>query len=417
MNSTETEAIKGSLPSLSMKILGSVLLTMIMSVNLAHGGAVEDEGTSAGKENQKSKLMSLPYLLGYNPAPAKTGVTVYDRKRAGTGVNLMVTGGANPAVLMDMEGNILHGWTLEEENHIRRAHLFPNGDLLAILGKGRLVKLDKDSKQIWYRKGGYHHDLEVAKNGDIYVLREGARTAPAEGKKIIWNLPDEFMDNFITVLTPDGEVKLNYSIFDCIFTSDYQSLLRDKAMGPSKGDILHANTIELVKKDSRHHFPPFREDAILVSFRHLDTIAIIDPVSRKVTWAASGMWTHQHQPTILADGKVLLFDNQGENGMSRVMEFDPATQEIGWAYRGTEENGFYSEVLGSQQRLPNGNTLITESCAGRVFEVTPENEIVWEYLNPQRAGPENDLIGVIYEMIRLNPDDFYFLAEENDPSL
>jgi hypothetical protein len=35
-------------------------------------------------------------------------------------------------------------------------------------------------------------------------------------------------------------------------------------------------------------------------------------------------------------------------------------------------------------RLPNGNTLIVESDAGRAFEVTAEGEIVWEFLNPDR---------------------------------
>ena len=43
---------------------------------------------------------------------------------------------------------------------------------------------------------------------------------------------------------------------------------------------------------------------------------------------------------------------------------------------------FYSTFVSSAQRLPNGNTLITEGVVGRVFEVTPGNEIVWEYLNP-----------------------------------
>jgi hypothetical protein len=34
------------------------------------------------------------------------------------------------------------------------------------------------------------------------------------------------------------------------------------------------------------------------------------------------------------------------------------------------------------QRLPNGNTLITEGADGRVFEVTTGGDIVWEYVSP-----------------------------------
>ena len=33
----------------------------------------------------------------------------------------------------------------------------------------------------------------------------------------------------------------------------------------------------------------------------------------------------------------------------------------------------------------NGNTLISESTAGRILEVTPEGSVVWEYVNPLRT--------------------------------
>jgi len=37
-------------------------------------------------------------------------------------------------------------------------------------------------------------------------------------------------------------------------------------------------------------------------------------------------------------------------------------------------------MMSSTQRLVNGNTFICESNTGRVFEVTKEGEIVWEYI-------------------------------------
>jgi len=43
--------------------------------------------------------------------------------------------------------------------------------------------------------------------------------------------------------------------------------------------------------------------------------------------------------------------------------------------------------MGYAQRLPNGNTLITESSFGRFFEVTKQGEIVWEYVNPFFGKP------------------------------
>ena len=107
---------------------------------------------------------------------------------------------------------------------------------------------------------------------------------------------------------------------------------------------------------------------------------------------------------LLDNGNILLFDNKGHNGMSKVIEIDPFTQEIVWAYEGTAENGFYSKVSGRNQRLPNGNTLITEANSGRAFEVTPDGKIVWEFYNPARAGKNNELIATLFHCWRLGPD-------------
>ena len=51
------------------------------------------------------------------------------------------------------------------------------------------------------------------------------------------------------------------------------------------------------------------------------------------------------------------------------------------------------------------NTLITETDRGRAFEVTPEKEIVWEFHNPYRFGPKDELVAIVPEMVRL-PADF-----------
>ena len=361
------------------------------------------------EEEILDELLTLPYLRGYNPTPSETGVTVHDRDRTGTGVNLVVLDGPTPVMVMDLDGEVLHEWTIEGETHARRVHLFPDGDLLAILEKGKMVKLDKNSREIWRRGGGFHHDLEVTGDGEIYVIRDQLKKISPSEQRLLRNQYQKIIDNFITLLTPDGKTKEEFSLFDAIVSSDYTALLQGRLFTCPKGDILHTNTIELIKEGPGNSFPPFREGHILVSFRHLHAIAVIDPELRKVTWAASGMWAYQHQPTILDNGNVLIFDNQEKGRMSRILEFDPATREIAWAYRGTGENGFFSEVLGSQQRLPNGNTLITESCDGRVFEVAPDGEIVWEYVNPRQAGEKGDLVGIIYEMLRLDPGELEFL--------
>lgn len=61
---------------------------------------------------------------------------------------------------------------------------------------------------------------------------------------------------------------------------------------------------------------------------------------------------------------------------------------------------FYSGYISSAQRLPNGNTLITEGADGRIFEVTRRYEIVWEFVSPDLYGKKHN-INRIYRAYRV----------------
>ena len=127
-------------------------------------------------------------------------------------------------------------------------------------------------------------------------------------------------------------------------------------------------------------------------------------------WALSGQWLRQHQPTLLANGRILLLDNQGHRGMSKVIEIDPFTQEIAWSYQGDADNPFSTRTGGSVQRLPNGNTLVTESDSGRAFEVTAQRRVVWIYHNGARAGAHGEFVANLCEVVRLPVDFFAWLS-------
>ena len=158
---------------------------------------------------------------------------------------------------------------------------------------------------------------------------------------------------------------------------------------------------------------------VLLSFREIDTIAILDLDEEQIVWALRGPWLAQHDPDILANGDILLFDNLGNFlddegddaqdgvGRSRILQLDPETLEVTWEYEGTDFAPFESDVRASQQRLTNGNTLITEETGGRLLEVTPGGEIVWEYYNPVRAegrGEDGgDLIPIVSWAERVDP--------------
>ena len=121
-------------------------------------------------------------------------------------------------------------------------------------------------------------------------------------------------------------------------------------------------------------------------------MGIVDRTTGAFKWKwGPGQISHQHQPTYLENGRILLFDNGSHRrapstNYSRVIEVDPATNEIAWEYRGDPPISFYSYQISGAQRLPNGNTLICEGAPGRLFEVTPNHQIVWEYINPFFAG-------------------------------
>jgi hypothetical protein len=107
-------------------------------------------------------------------------------------------------------------------------------------------------------------------------------------------------------------------------------------------------------------------------------------------------------------GNILIFDNGGWAGYgapnpasadgvknawrdySRILEINPVTLDIEWRYspyeadlpQPTDSYRFYSPYISNMQRLENGNTLINEGSNGRIFEVTRNHEIVWEYVSP-----------------------------------
>jgi hypothetical protein len=170
------------------------------------------------------------------------------------------------------------------------------------------------------------------------------------------------------------------------------------------GDLFHTNSLEVLHGPMGDRSPFFRQGNLLLSILTLDTIAIVDSETERVVWNLTGKWRAQHDPTALPGGHVMVFDNNVGGDFSRVVEIDPLTQEVVWSYEGTSERPFYSKTCGTSQRLSNGNTLITESDAGRAFEVTPSKEIVWEFINTRRAGENAEYIALLPEVVRLPPD-------------
>ena len=127
----------------------------------------------------------------------------------------------------------------------------------------------------------------------------------------------------------------------------------------------------------------------------------MDLATGRLRWSwGPGELSKQHHPSLLADGRILMFDNGVRRGYSRVIELEARTGKIVWEYVGDPKESFYSAARGACQRLGNGNTLITESDKGHVFEVTRAGEIVWDFYWPY-VVVETQEREIVYRMMRL----------------
>ena len=83
------------------------------------------------------------------------------------------------------------------------------------------------------------------------------------------------------------------------------------------GDYLHTNSIEYLDGTTAQKLPEAKEGRLLLSFREIGTLAIFDPGTGEIVWTMRGPWLRQHDPDLLANGNILLFDNQGNLGPGR----------------------------------------------------------------------------------------------------
>jgi hypothetical protein len=289
-----------------------------------------------------------------------------------------------------------------------------------------------------------HHDYQRQGNPVGYYvpgmdpLVEGGKTLIVCHKNVdnpaITQHP--LLDDSIIEVNWDGDIVwewLCHEHFEAYeFTEDAKNTLcRHPNLRASGGDWMHINSASYLGPnkwydagDSRFH-----PDNIIWDGRNTNIIAITEKATGEIIWKIGpdyntstalkklGWIIGQHHAHMVprglpGEGNILVFDNGGWAGYgvsnpgcptgdknairdySRVLEFDPTTLEIIWQYGPAEAglvqpmdaNRFYSPFISSAQRLPNGNTLICEGSGGRLIEVTPDHDIVWEYINPYISG-------------------------------
>jgi hypothetical protein len=272
-------------------------------------------------------------------------------------------------MIIDMNSRIVHVWP--EVRAVGRARLNKDGSL-AVIGTDNLVKeYSWDGKLRWvFRLAAEedfpHHDLIRLDDGNYLLLARdrtnftGYLQEVDRRGRVVWEWRSlEHIDGFPTW---DHERK----------------------------DPTHLNSIHELPRN--RHFDGgderFRPGNILVSARHLNAIFIIDKRSGEVVWQYTGNLDYQHEATMVApgepgEGRILVFNNgrHDRNGYRRslVQSIEPPTGDIIWEYG---SKFFFSSVAGTVQKFTGPNFVIASSHGGRIFEVTPGGEIVWEWVPP-----------------------------------
>jgi hypothetical protein len=400
---------------------GIVIVFLTRPQSPGEGGPASDD-----LDRRLERLRSVPYtsVTGEKVGTDSSGVVLFDRERAYRGYNLFCPRVTPEVILMDMDGRVVNRWTFptDQEDISEYAILLENGDVLVIVKFKYLMRLDWHSRPIWQRKMVLHHDVAVTPDSTLYTISLAGEAhrglvvrfpviihLDSGGKEIdrwsAYEHMDEIKQKFDqrsfldTILDSMLEHMSWLEIHEKITERGEAILLLDSKI---QYDHFHLNTITVLpdtplgRRDRR-----FREGNLLICFRNVNQIAILDGDTREILWVwGEGVLEWPHHPTMLDNGNMLVFDNGAFRKYSRVVELDPVSGSVVWQYTGDPPASFYSYGKGSAQRLPNGNTLICEGDKGRAFEVTQQGEIVWQWLNPMtRDGRRVQ----IYRMMRLSP--------------
>lgn len=340
------------------------------------------------------------------------GTTVYRPEKCFNGFTIINPFLSRTVYLVNMMGDVVHTWQVyETEGDGEPLHSIfiekqAGGSLMSILWRNQrnfdshqrihqygVVQRDWDGEATWRyvppEGVAVHHDIERLSNGNTVMLGYERRSFPEISDKVIH-------DDYFKEIDAAGNVIWEWFTCDHFDEFGYSEEAK-KLMFEKGGDIFHNNTCTVLpetalgKKDSR-----FKAGNILGSQRHVGLIFIVDKNSGKVVWQwgtqENGL-VGQHHPTMLHNGNILIYDNGGHSGYpqrhrpkTRLLEIDPVSGntvwQYGYEYNMRESSKFSGSSWGSAQRLPNGNTLSLDTHSGRVFEVTPHREIVWEYVNP-----------------------------------
>ncbi|HVK98589.1 MAG TPA: aryl-sulfate sulfotransferase [Dongiaceae bacterium] len=364
-------------------------------------------------------------LLASLTACDKYEVTVYKPEKVWDSYTLPTgaLGGFSP--IIDMEGNLVTRFRCNGFP----AKLLPDGSVVChslktgALEVPELRQVAADGTILWRfrnwsrNSAKQHHDFQFSGGNPVgYYVPGMDMIGPADGGNMLvlghylnkMSMQDirlgRLLDDVVYEIDAAGNVLWEWHAKDHIDEMGFsEAALRDIRFEPLSSDWLHVNTVSYIgpnkwyeQGDSRFH-----PDNIIISSPRARWVAIIDRLSGHFVWRLGpdfspgnpgsdfGGINFPHHAHIIPQGlpgagNLLVFDNGTFSGFgdqytagrlySRVLEINPIDASVVWEYRGN----LFSLNMSSAQRLPNGNTFITEGLKGRMLEVTAEKEVVWE---------------------------------------
>jgi hypothetical protein len=355
------------------------------------------------------------------------GLTLSDPDKVYDGYTIYALEGLDKVFVLDIAGNEMHSWNIAGlSEHVKP---LPKGRVLVLIkAKGESGMLQMDDWDIWkeldwdgnvlweYRVPAplykFHHDIQRLSNGNTLIIASRMRNIPSIAAR-------DIQDDVIIEVTPSGEVLWWWSVVDHYDQLGLSTQAKKLIAATTVADIFHTNSIQSLPHNKHESTDErFKAGNILVSQRDTNLVFIIDKLTGNIVWTMKKTIAQHHArmipPTLIGAGNIIVFDNGGWGGYpierrtySRVLEFDPVTKKSGWVYTAMQSGNrpretFFSVFRSGQQRLPNGNTLITESTYGRIFEVTRAGEIVWEYVNPHFREKSGQWTNDMYRTYRVD---------------
>jgi hypothetical protein len=300
--------------------------------------------------------------------------------------------------LMDLNGNVIKKW-----NSTYLGVIDKNGDYYAqqYYESPTWGRYSWNDSIIWEMKLPIHHEILLTPENTIITFTKEVHEY--NGRKVEFDVILELDKNGTTIYRLSTWDNLKY------FQQFHKPLELDQApnifipedhkknmsIWGGEYDYYHLNSISLVPNNSlQGTHPAFTPANWIISFRHGSMIFILDKETKEVLWRAiydqvPGNLEGPHTPMMTQNGNIIVLDNGRYRGWSRIISINPITLNITWEYKTASPQDFFSLSQSSIQLLPNYNLLVTESEKGRVFELTPDKEIVWEFLHPDKQNKTN----------------------------